>query len=65
MVEGRVKEVADYCETDAVNTYRGRLRYELFRGRLTEVDYTTQARSASSEFINRRVDARMRPADVG
>jgi hypothetical protein len=34
--EGRVAEVAAYCETDVVNTYRVRLRYELFRGRLTE-----------------------------
>jgi 3'-5' exonuclease len=29
------KGVADYCETDIVNTYRVWLRYELFRGRLT------------------------------
>src|SRR5262245_2599571 len=34
-LEGRIKEVADYCETDIVNTYRVWLRYELFRGRLT------------------------------
>ena len=34
--EGRVVEVAAYCETDVVNTYRVWLRYELFRGRLTE-----------------------------
>ena len=34
--EGRVAEVAAYCETDVVNTYRVWLRYELFRGRLTE-----------------------------
>src|SRR5271166_1315844 len=34
--EGRIAEVADYCETDVVNTYRVWLRYELFRGRLTE-----------------------------
>ena len=34
--EGRVAEVAGYCETDVVNTYRVWLRYELFRGRLTE-----------------------------
>src|SRR5208282_2238027 len=34
--EGRVAEVAAYCETDVVNTYRLWLRYELFRGRLTE-----------------------------
>ena len=34
--EGRIVEVAAYCETDVVNTYRVWLRYELFRGRLTE-----------------------------
>jgi predicted PolB exonuclease-like 3'-5' exonuclease len=33
---GRIAEVATYCETDVVNTYRVWLRYELFRGRLTE-----------------------------
>lgn len=32
---GRVQEVADYCETDVVNTYRVWLRYELMRGALT------------------------------
>jgi hypothetical protein len=35
-LEGRIAEVAAYCETDVVNTYRVWLRYELFRGRLTE-----------------------------
>jgi 3'-5' exonuclease len=30
--EGRLAEVADYCESDVVNTYRIWLRYELFRG---------------------------------
>jgi hypothetical protein len=34
--EGRIAEVAAYCETDVVNTYRVWLRYELFRGRLSE-----------------------------
>ena len=29
--EGRIKEIADYCETDIVNTYRVWLRYELFQ----------------------------------
>jgi 3'-5' exonuclease len=36
--EGRIKEIADYCETDIVNTYRVWLRYELFRGKLTETE---------------------------
>jgi 3'-5' exonuclease len=31
---GRIAEVAAYCETDVVNTYRVWLRYELFRGGL-------------------------------
>ncbi len=34
--DGRVQDIADYCETDVVNTYRIWLRYELFRGKLTE-----------------------------
>jgi predicted PolB exonuclease-like 3'-5' exonuclease len=34
--EGRIKEIAEYCESDVLNTYRVWLRYELFRGRLTE-----------------------------
>jgi hypothetical protein len=34
--EGRIAEVTAYGETDVVNTYRVWLRYELFRGKLTE-----------------------------
>src|ERR1700757_1500092 len=34
--QGKIQEIAAYCEGDAVNTYRVWLRYELFRGRLTE-----------------------------
>ena len=44
--EGRIKEIADYCETDIVNSYRVWLRYELFRGRLSPCDYE---RSSSKE----------------
>ena len=42
--EGKIKEIADYCESDVINTYRVWLRYELFRGtradgyRATEVN---------------------------
>jgi len=38
--EGKIKEIADYCETDIVNTYRVWLRYELFRGRLNESEHS-------------------------
>ena len=37
--EGRIREIADYCETDVVNTYRVWLRYELFRGRLSDAEF--------------------------
>ena len=33
---GRITDISDYCETDVVNTYRVWLRYELFRGRLSQ-----------------------------
>jgi 3'-5' exonuclease len=31
---GRIKEIADYCVSDVINTYRLFLRYELFRGEI-------------------------------
>jgi hypothetical protein len=34
--EGKIKEVADSCETDVVGTYHVWLRYELFRGTLSQ-----------------------------
>jgi hypothetical protein len=55
--EGRVAEVASYCETDVVNTYRVWLRYELFRGRLTENGL--QASEANlTDYIRSRSDAK-------
>jgi predicted PolB exonuclease-like 3'-5' exonuclease len=32
--EGKIQDIADYCLSDVVNTYRLWLRYELFRGAL-------------------------------
>jgi 3'-5' exonuclease len=37
--EGRIGEVAGYCETDVVNTYCVWLVYELFRGTLTKTEF--------------------------
>jgi predicted PolB exonuclease-like 3'-5' exonuclease len=37
--DGRVREIAEYCESDVVNTYRVWLRYELFRGRLSDEQF--------------------------
>lgn len=52
--EGRLEEVANYCETDVVNTYRVWLRYELFRGRLSETDF-----AASEENLRSHLTAKL------
>jgi predicted PolB exonuclease-like 3'-5' exonuclease len=36
---GRIKEIADYCRSDVLNTYRLWLRYELFRGKLDRAQF--------------------------
>jgi predicted PolB exonuclease-like 3'-5' exonuclease len=33
--DGRIREIADYCESDVINTYQVWLRHELFTGRLS------------------------------
>ena len=56
-LEGKIKEIADYCETDVVNTYRVWLRYELFRGRLTESEHQASEHSLA-DFIAARVSTK-------
>ena len=61
--EGRIREIADYCESDVVNTYRVWLRYELFRGRLSDAAF--QASEASLvDFIKARGNAKPHLADL-
>jgi 3'-5' exonuclease len=50
--DGKIKEIAEYCETDVVNIYRVWLRYELFRGRLTEAAHQASELNLL-DFINR------------
>ena len=54
---GEFKDIAAYCESDVVNTYRVWLRYELFRGRLSDVAFKASEASLS-EFIKARSDAK-------
>jgi predicted PolB exonuclease-like 3'-5' exonuclease len=55
--DGRIREIADYCESDVVNTYRVWLRYELFRGRLSDDQF--QASEASlMDFIKARANTK-------
>ncbi len=62
-LEGKVKEIADYCETDVVNTYRVWLRYELFRGRLGESEHRASEANLV-EFVKARGDTKSHLADL-
>jgi 3'-5' exonuclease len=48
VLAGQIEEVARYCESDALNTYRVWLIYELFRGAITAEQL------AWSEFVANR-----------
>jgi predicted PolB exonuclease-like 3'-5' exonuclease len=54
--EGKIKEVADYCETDVIGTYQMWLRYELFRGTLSQPAFEASERNLA-DFINMRLKA--------
>jgi predicted PolB exonuclease-like 3'-5' exonuclease len=61
--EGRIQEIADYCESDVVNTYQLWLRYELFCGKLTEAGF--QASEANlTEFIKARGNTKPHLTDL-
>ncbi|MDF2974180.1 MAG: 3-5 exonuclease [Microvirga sp.] len=52
--EGRIGEVAAYCETDVVNTYRVWLVHELFRGALTKTEFEASEANVL-EFLRERI----------
>jgi 3'-5' exonuclease len=56
-LQGRIKEIADYCETDVVNTYRVWLRYELFRGNVTKMEFDASETDLTA-FISARADSK-------
>jgi 3'-5' exonuclease len=58
--EGKIKEIADYCETDVVNTYRVWLRYELFRGTLSRDAFVTSEMSLK-DFMDGRLTLKDTP----
>jgi predicted PolB exonuclease-like 3'-5' exonuclease len=44
---GRIQDIADYCKSDAINTYRLWLRHELFRGRLDQNQFESSERDVT------------------
>ena len=55
--DGKIQEIADYCETDIVNTYRVWLRYELFRGRLGVSDFEASEQGLAA-FLKGKEDTK-------
>lgn len=51
---GRVSEVAAYCESDVVSTFRLYLRYELFRGALTFENFEASEENLAT-FLRERL----------
>ena len=54
--DGRIKEIAQYCESDVVNTFRVWLRFELFRGKLTTQSYEASEANLQ-KFLEGRANA--------
>jgi predicted PolB exonuclease-like 3'-5' exonuclease len=51
--DGHIREIADYCESDVLNTYRVWLRHELFRGRLSDAEFRASEANLA-EFVKAR-----------
>jgi predicted PolB exonuclease-like 3'-5' exonuclease len=61
--DGHVREIAEYCESDVLNTYRVWLRHELFRGRLSDAEF--QASEANLvEFVRTRGNTKPHLAEL-
>ena len=61
--DGRVREIAEYCESDVVNTHCVWLRYELFRGRLSHADFEA-SEAGLTDFIKARGNTKSHLADL-
>jgi 3'-5' exonuclease len=52
--EGKIEEIAAYCETDVVNTYRLWLRHELFCGRIDQSSFERSEQRLEAFLDSRR-----------
>jgi len=59
--EGKIEEIASYCKTDIINTYRVWLRYELFRGTLSRDSFEASQRNLA-DLMNPRAATAIRNA---
>jgi predicted PolB exonuclease-like 3'-5' exonuclease len=61
--DGHIREIAEYCESDVLNTYRIWLRYELFRGHLTDVEFQA-SEACLVDFIKARGNTKPHLAEL-
>jgi 3'-5' exonuclease len=61
--EGKIKEVAGYCETDVIGTYQVWLRYELFRGTLSRHAFEASERNLA-DFVSARSNIKGAPSQT-
>jgi 3'-5' exonuclease len=61
--DGHIQQIAEYCESDVLNTYRVWLRYGLFRGHLSDGDF--QGSEANLvEFVKARGNTKPHLSDL-
>jgi len=55
--DGRIDEIAEYCESDVVNSYRVWLRHELFQGNLSDTGFEASEANLDA-FVKSRSNAK-------
>jgi len=61
--DGRIQEIANYCEGDVINTYRLWLRHELFRAGLDQSGYE-QSELRLRAFLDTRQSKTALPSEL-
>jgi 3'-5' exonuclease len=51
--DGHIRQIAEYCESDVLNTFRVWLRHELFRGTLSSAEFEASEASLM-KFVRAR-----------
>lgn len=51
-MDGQIKSIRDYCETDVLNTYGVYLRFELIRGIITQSEYDASIEQLKAYLAN-------------
>ena len=65
VLAGQIEEVARYCESDVLNTYRVWLVYELFRGAITAKELEWSEAQIREFVMNRKTSNSHLAAAVG